>query len=214
MIITSRNNASISNFGGGFRWKSEYPWCIIQVKSKHFPTVFKKIEKNKKKNDGKTGIFTQKQFSTVSIFSPNVYVSVIYIHTVKFTKIFDFFDSNFYEICRKRKNLQVILKLKNNKIVDKIFLSLTKYLKILYEVPHILTNHLRSESITSRNNAPISNYGSGSRCKSEYPWCIIEFSKKSSKTKKKITEKRQFLRKTSFRPNRCFFFGCNSKTNH
>ncbi|KAE9538001.1 hypothetical protein AGLY_005973 [Aphis glycines] len=28
MIITSRNNASISNFGGGFRWKSEYPWCI------------------------------------------------------------------------------------------------------------------------------------------------------------------------------------------
>ncbi|KAE9540688.1 hypothetical protein AGLY_003933, partial [Aphis glycines] len=26
--ITSRNNASISNFGGGFQWKSEYPWCI------------------------------------------------------------------------------------------------------------------------------------------------------------------------------------------
>ncbi|KAF0762199.1 Uncharacterized protein FWK35_00008316 [Aphis craccivora] len=43
--ITSRNNASISNFGGGFRWQSEYPWC----KSKHFPTVFKKIEKNIKK---------------------------------------------------------------------------------------------------------------------------------------------------------------------
>ncbi|KAF0757808.1 Uncharacterized protein FWK35_00022749 [Aphis craccivora] len=31
--ITSQNNAPISNFGGGFRWKSEYPWCIIQVKS-------------------------------------------------------------------------------------------------------------------------------------------------------------------------------------
>ncbi|KAF0769124.1 Uncharacterized protein FWK35_00008927 [Aphis craccivora] len=30
--ITSRNNTSISNFGGGFRWKSEYPWCIIEVK--------------------------------------------------------------------------------------------------------------------------------------------------------------------------------------
>ncbi|KAE9533242.1 hypothetical protein AGLY_009283, partial [Aphis glycines] len=68
MIITSRNNASISNFGGGFRWKSEYPWCIIEVKSKHFPTVFKKIENNKKKNDGKTAIFTQNQFSTESIF--------------------------------------------------------------------------------------------------------------------------------------------------
>ncbi|KAF0751138.1 Uncharacterized protein FWK35_00035219, partial [Aphis craccivora] len=29
-------------------------------------------------------------------------------------------------------------------------------------------------SITSRNNAPISNYGGSFRCKSEYPWCIIE----------------------------------------
>ncbi|KAF0750614.1 Uncharacterized protein FWK35_00019140, partial [Aphis craccivora] len=41
--------ASISNFGDGFRRQNEYPWCIIGVKSKHFPTVFKKIEKNKKK---------------------------------------------------------------------------------------------------------------------------------------------------------------------
>ncbi|KAF0765685.1 Uncharacterized protein FWK35_00004887 [Aphis craccivora] len=32
-IITSRNNAPISNYGGGFRCKSEYPWCIIKVKS-------------------------------------------------------------------------------------------------------------------------------------------------------------------------------------
>ncbi|KAF0773286.1 Uncharacterized protein FWK35_00016661 [Aphis craccivora] len=31
--ITSRNNSPISNFGSGFRCKSEYPWCIIQVKS-------------------------------------------------------------------------------------------------------------------------------------------------------------------------------------
>ncbi|KAF0764264.1 Uncharacterized protein FWK35_00010314 [Aphis craccivora] len=31
--ITRRNNAPISNFGGGFQCKSEYPWCIIQVKS-------------------------------------------------------------------------------------------------------------------------------------------------------------------------------------
>ncbi|KAF0765773.1 facilitated trehalose transporter Tret1 [Aphis craccivora] len=54
--ITSRNNAPISNFGG----------------------VFKKIEKNKKKNDGKTGIFTQNQFSTKSIFMIT-------------TEIFDFF---------------------------------------------------------------------------------------------------------------------------
>ncbi|KAE9540084.1 hypothetical protein AGLY_005336 [Aphis glycines] len=57
MIITSRNNASISNFGGGFRWKSEYPWCIIEFS-----------KKSRKKNDGKTGIFTQNQFLTESIF--------------------------------------------------------------------------------------------------------------------------------------------------
>ncbi|KAF0755231.1 Uncharacterized protein FWK35_00014474 [Aphis craccivora] len=53
--------------------------------------------------------------------------------------------------------------------------------------------------ITSRNNAPISNYGGDFRCKSEYHWCIIE------KNKKKMTEKPEFLRKTSFRPNRIFF---------
>ncbi|KAF0768842.1 Uncharacterized protein FWK35_00029003 [Aphis craccivora] len=47
--ITSRNNAPISNFGGGFRCKSEYPGCIIEVKSKHFPTTFKKSRKTKKK---------------------------------------------------------------------------------------------------------------------------------------------------------------------
>ncbi|KAF0770830.1 Uncharacterized protein FWK35_00008326 [Aphis craccivora] len=39
-----RNNTPISNFGGGFRYKN-----IIEVKSKHFLTVFKTIEKNKKK---------------------------------------------------------------------------------------------------------------------------------------------------------------------
>ncbi|KAE9545787.1 hypothetical protein AGLY_001330 [Aphis glycines] len=33
MIITSRNNAPISNYGGGFRCKSEYPWCIIEIKN-------------------------------------------------------------------------------------------------------------------------------------------------------------------------------------
>ncbi|KAF0760583.1 Uncharacterized protein FWK35_00030436, partial [Aphis craccivora] len=87
--IICQNNAPISNFGGGFRCKSEYPWCIIEEKSKNFPTAFKKM---RKKNDGKTGFFSQNQFSTKSIFlygynsktnhckylkcSPNVYVHV------------------------------------------------------------------------------------------------------------------------------------------
>ncbi|KAF0743164.1 Uncharacterized protein FWK35_00034781, partial [Aphis craccivora] len=64
-----------------------------------------------------------------------------------------------------------------------------------------------------RNKAPISNYGGGFRCKSEYPWCIIEFSKKSRKTKKNdgktgIFTQNQFSTKSNF------FYGCNSKTNH
>ncbi|KAF0771986.1 Uncharacterized protein FWK35_00000292 [Aphis craccivora] len=46
--ITSRNNDSISNYGGGFRCKSEYPWWILEVKSKHFQ---KNREKQKKKTE-------------------------------------------------------------------------------------------------------------------------------------------------------------------
>ncbi|KAF0771222.1 Uncharacterized protein FWK35_00001957 [Aphis craccivora] len=42
--ITCQNNASILNFRGGIRLQSEYPWCIIEVKSKNFPTVFDKID--------------------------------------------------------------------------------------------------------------------------------------------------------------------------
>ncbi|KAF0714415.1 Uncharacterized protein FWK35_00031583, partial [Aphis craccivora] len=73
--------------------------------------------------------------------------------------------------------------------------------------------------ITSRdNNAPISNFEGGFRCKSEYTWLVKSkhyptVFKKIEKNKKKMTEKREFLRKTNFRPNR-FFYGCNSKTNH
>ncbi|KAF0763034.1 Uncharacterized protein FWK35_00013233 [Aphis craccivora] len=79
----------------------------------------------------------------------------------------------------------------------------TKLINILNEV----MNHNYS-----RNNAPISNYGGGFRCKSEYPWCIIEFSKKSKKNKKiKMTEKREFLLKTTFRPNRFFLWFVDKK---
>ncbi|KAF0753491.1 Uncharacterized protein FWK35_00038382 [Aphis craccivora] len=51
--ITSRNNAPISNFGCDFQCKSEYSWCIIEVKSKYFQTAYKKIEKNKTKKKKK-----------------------------------------------------------------------------------------------------------------------------------------------------------------
>ncbi|KAF0756196.1 Uncharacterized protein FWK35_00033075 [Aphis craccivora] len=44
--ITYQKNASFSNFGTGFRWQSEYPWYIIEVKNKNFPIVFKKNRHN------------------------------------------------------------------------------------------------------------------------------------------------------------------------
>ncbi|KAF0692259.1 Uncharacterized protein FWK35_00028068, partial [Aphis craccivora] len=50
-------------------------------------------------------------------------------------------------------------------------------------------------SITSRNNAPISNYGGGFRCKSEYPWCIVEH---REKPKKKIKKNGNFYAKPVF----------------
>ncbi|KAE9539820.1 hypothetical protein AGLY_005072 [Aphis glycines] len=98
--------------GGGFLWQSEYPWCIIEVK-KHFPTVFKK-------NYRKTGIFTQNQFSTKSIFLyTNVYVSVIYIQ-LNLKKIylsvpFEVFLLKKSKIISHNFFYKLILKLKNHK---------------------------------------------------------------------------------------------------
>ncbi|KAF0763962.1 Uncharacterized protein FWK35_00027031 [Aphis craccivora] len=45
-------------------------------------------------------------------------------------------------------------------------------------------------SITSRNNAPISNLRGGFRCKNEYPWCIIEAKRKHFLTVIKKMEKK------------------------
>ncbi|KAF0761576.1 Uncharacterized protein FWK35_00008461, partial [Aphis craccivora] len=57
VIVTSGNNASISNFGGGFRWQSEYPWCII------------KFSRKTKKSDGKNGNYYAKPvFDQIDFF--------------------------------------------------------------------------------------------------------------------------------------------------
>ncbi|KAF0761912.1 Uncharacterized protein FWK35_00009520 [Aphis craccivora] len=121
-FITSRNNTPISNFGGGFRYKSEYPWCIMRSKVNIFRQFSKKIEKNKKKKDGKTGIFTQNQYSTKSIFFYGCNSKTNHCkYTSLLTVPYEF--SNFYEICRKRENVQY-------KSVDKIFLAQSTYLKI------------------------------------------------------------------------------------
>ncbi|KAF0763215.1 Uncharacterized protein FWK35_00008692 [Aphis craccivora] len=82
-------------------------------------------------------------------------------------------------------------------------------IEALFGLRTIVINSERSEECIDftmiRNNAPISNYGGGFRCK---------IFKNIEKNKKQMTEKREILRKTSFRPNRFFFYGCNSKTNN
>ncbi|KAE9543978.1 hypothetical protein AGLY_001667 [Aphis glycines] len=71
-ILKNRNIYTFIIFNllvGSFHCKSEYPWCIIiEVKSKNFPTVLKENREKQKKSVGKTGIFTQNQFSTKLIF--------------------------------------------------------------------------------------------------------------------------------------------------
>ncbi|KAF0749547.1 Uncharacterized protein FWK35_00019318, partial [Aphis craccivora] len=49
--------------------KSKYPWCIIQVKSKHFQTAFQKIEKNKKKMTEKRDEYKSLAFSILQILT-------------------------------------------------------------------------------------------------------------------------------------------------
>ncbi|KAF0721502.1 Uncharacterized protein FWK35_00031863 [Aphis craccivora] len=44
MIITNRNNASISNIGGSFRWQSEYPWLHYRVSLNQKFGLPKKLE--------------------------------------------------------------------------------------------------------------------------------------------------------------------------
>ncbi|KAF0771716.1 Uncharacterized protein FWK35_00012215 [Aphis craccivora] len=121
--ITSRNNASILSFGGGFRWQSEYSWCIIEAKSKHFPKVFKKNQEKQKKSDGKTRTFKQNQ----QRIDKKILDSQ---KNLKFNT--SVHSSNFYKICHNRENLQV----KKN---QKVFLAHSKYkleLKIQYDIFH------------------------------------------------------------------------------
>ncbi|KAF0768499.1 histone H2A, partial [Aphis craccivora] len=96
-ITMIRNNAPISNYRGGFRCKSEYPWCIIEVKSKHFPTVFKKFVKNKKRMTEK------REFLQKTSFRPNRLFYMVVIQKL-ITVPYEF--SNFYKICQKPENLQ------------------------------------------------------------------------------------------------------------
>ncbi|KAE9534016.1 hypothetical protein AGLY_008752 [Aphis glycines] len=130
MIIISRNNAPISNYGGGFRCKSEYPWCIIEVKSKHFPIVFKKLEKKTKKK-----MTENREFLRKTSFRPNRFFYMV----LNFQQFLTFFDVG-KKMLDDQKNLKILYKVPYELFlfVNKIFLALSKYLKILYKVPHII----------------------------------------------------------------------------
>ncbi|KAE9527843.1 hypothetical protein AGLY_012667 [Aphis glycines] len=95
----------------------------------------------------------------------------------------------------KRENSTNQLKLdnENQNPIPLLLYNTTNNYRILSLSTVVFENSERSEEcidftmiITSRNNAPISNYGGGFRCKSEYPWCIIQFKflRNLSKTRK------------------------------
>ncbi|KAF0764705.1 Uncharacterized protein FWK35_00002826, partial [Aphis craccivora] len=114
--ITIRNNAS--NFGGGFRWQSEYPWCIIEIKINNFK---KKREKQKKKR--KNG-----KFYAIPVFNQIDFFIWLYNSKNNHCKYLKFSSninvsyefSNFYEIYRKRGvSLQQFLRL--NKYSSNIY---------------------------------------------------------------------------------------------
>ncbi|KAF0770712.1 Uncharacterized protein FWK35_00004737, partial [Aphis craccivora] len=113
---TSRNNTQISNSGGGFRCKSEYPWCIIEVKNKHFRTVFKKLEKNKKKKK----MTEKREFlrKTIQIFTKSVENAKICNISRRYLKILPFLIIQILtKICQIPEYLQIILTLHNNRAI-------------------------------------------------------------------------------------------------
>ncbi|KAE9537269.1 hypothetical protein AGLY_006292, partial [Aphis glycines] len=128
--ITSRNNTSISNFGGGFRWK--------RVKVNNFQQ-FRKIEKNKKKSDGK------REFLRKTSFRPNRFFYMVVAQIlITTTEIFDFYAnfflkcrSNFYEICRKRENVQMRLNFKFLRNIGTITIYPQTILNICYNSKNI-----------------------------------------------------------------------------
>ncbi|KAF0752745.1 Uncharacterized protein FWK35_00009956 [Aphis craccivora] len=117
---TCRNNDSMSNFGGGFRWQIESSRGIEVIFLK-FTIVFNSTRKNEKKIKGKRE-FLRKTIKFFTFFDVNKKI----LDDQKILKIV--YNSNFYEICRKRENLQY-------KSVDKIFLAQSKYLKTYCKVP-------------------------------------------------------------------------------
>ncbi|KAE9534181.1 hypothetical protein AGLY_008688 [Aphis glycines] len=166
--IWSSKNASIFDFSPSLKRKLNLVGTLGGQKLKIF-NIFEMNREKPPKNEGKTGFFTQNQFTSKSNFLFCYNSKTNRCKYLKFSpntiEIFNFSNSNLYEICQNCENLQVILWLENllkiwykvlhkfffKYLVDKIFLALSKYLKILYKVPHMPLKHKPPFSPTTRN---------------------------------------------------------------
>ncbi|KAE9528113.1 hypothetical protein AGLY_012535 [Aphis glycines] len=179
----------------------EQPPKNSKVKSKKFPAIFKKKSGKTTKKCQKTGIFMQNQFSIKLIF----YI-VISIKTSRHPYISFNINDEYSRKFRRTSETKSILGTIDKAVTEKKF----------REKFNILDSERSEECIdftmiiTSRNNAPISNYGGGFRCKINI---FQQFSKKSRKTKK-IDGKTGIFTQIQFSTASIFLYGCNSKTNH
>ncbi|KAF0769036.1 Uncharacterized protein FWK35_00011602, partial [Aphis craccivora] len=186
---TCRNNARISNFEGGFRFIIESSWCIEEFSKAPGKT------KKKKKNDGKTVIFTRNQFSNKTIFLYGCNSKTNHFKNLKFSPN-DIVDvHNNIRLAYKRISCGYGRCYLNDYRISKHILDTERSDECIDFTKLFFFFFVSVYTRTCRNNARISNFEGGFRF----------FSKAPGKTKKKINGKREFLRKTSFRP-KCFFY--------
>ncbi|KAF0716053.1 Uncharacterized protein FWK35_00021883 [Aphis craccivora] len=131
-IITSRNNASISNFRSDYRWQSEYPWCIID---------FQKNENSKKKKMTK-----KREILRNTSFRPNRFFDMVVIQKLITTiEIFDFLIiqilTKIHEHKNGVKNEELALK-----IISRSCLVTYTMMVVLYNA---ISKTIRSNSATA-----------------------------------------------------------------
>ncbi|KAE9539959.1 hypothetical protein AGLY_005211 [Aphis glycines] len=198
------------------------------LKSKLFENYFVEFsngfqEKSKKQNKKVTEKREFLLFDKIDCFIQYTVVSQKLITT---TEIFDFSEYFFFEMSRSNILVVLIVVNKNYKSLVPIFYF--KRLKF-----KILQNMSKSRKLTSKkfNSFPSRSFRENSKC--HYRKNVMKrlnilrnclfglafslvknvqyFLNESGKTLKKMKEKRDFLRKTSFRQNRIFYFAITQK---
>ncbi|KAF0763890.1 Uncharacterized protein FWK35_00010285 [Aphis craccivora] len=164
---------------------------LLAAKCNQLVRSIKFIHKNKNKiSTIYVSMLLNKQFEVNKIRALFKYIDVqlnfkeniVYIYT-----LFPLFNTDYWSNrsikCNEFKNID------NTFLIEEYNMMLTRYTSILIDQKHRnrtkkITTHMKNKIlnevknvlifITSRNNAPISNFGGGFRCKSGYPWCIIK----------------------------------------